>query len=198
MKIKLSSSVLSLLTMGILFMGCKGDEGPVGPAGAKGDTGAQGVAGPKGEPGTANVIYSEWLPLPEKAVASNPNRKNFDIPAPKITQEILDKGLVYAYLKHSAGTVTPLPYANRYVFSDGTVSGSYLTTIIPHVGRISLNQDWMTPGTIPTNFADATSVQGGYTHLRYVVVPGGIPAGRQAAIDYSNYETVKATYHLPD
>jgi hypothetical protein len=200
MKKRLILSTLSLIAAGFIFIGCKGDDGAVGPAGAKGDTGAQGTAGTKGDKGdtgTANVIYSEWKALSDTAVASTFNRKNYNIAAPEITQNILDKGFVYAYVK-TTSSVIPLPYVNKYVYANQEVAGSYITTVIPHVGRISLNQDWMTPGAIPPSFADTKVVVGGYTHLRYVIIPGGLPAGRISGVDFTDYEAVKKFYNLAD
>lgn len=190
--------MLTLVIGSVLFSSCKGDDGAIGAAGAKGDAGAAGPAGPKGDKGdtgTANVIYSPWIALSDTAVENQPSRKNFTIAAPSIIQESLDKDLIYAYLKHSGGTIVPLPYLNKYIFTNGTVSGSYLTTIIPHVGRISLNQDWQTPGTIPAAFETGKTIQGGYTHLRYIIVAGGIPAARQAGVDLTDYNAVKAFFH---
>lgn len=199
-KKKLLLSTFSLLAAGIMFLNCKGEDGAVGPAGAKGDNGTQGVAGAKGDKGdagTANVIYSEWLPIPAPS-GNTPNRKNFAFTAPKLTQEILDKGHVYAYLKHNNGTTyAGLPYASKFVTATGEITGSYLSTILTGVGGISLNQDWLTPGTIASGFSEANGVLGGWTHLRYVIVPGGT-AARVASVDNSNYEAVKAYYNLPD
>lgn len=185
--------------MGIMFVSCKSEDGAVGPAGVKGDNGAQGVAGSKGDKGdvgTANVIYSEWLAIPAPAAATAV-RKNFSFAAPKLTQEILDKGHVYAYLKHSAGGVVPLPYANTYNNGAGERTGSFLNTILIGLGSISLNQDWITPGGTAASFASATSIVGGYTNLRYVIIPGGVNA-RVASVDYTDYESVKKHYDLPD
>ncbi|CAG5008404.1 hypothetical protein DYBT9275_04259 [Dyadobacter sp. CECT 9275] len=180
-----------------MFISCKGKDGAVGPAGAKGDPGAQGTAGAKGETGTANVIYSEWLAIPAPA-ANTPVRKNFSFMAPKITQEIVDKGHVYGYLKHSTGAVVPLPYASSYTYtSTGEQAGSYLNTILVGLGGISLNQDWLTPGTVQPAFANATGIVGGYVNFRYVIIPGGVSA-RVASLDYTDYEAVKKFYNLPD
>ncbi|MDQ6477175.1 hypothetical protein [Dyadobacter sp. LHD-138] len=192
MKTKLFIFCACLLSAGLMFVSCKGDEGAVGPAGAKGD------AGIKGDAGSANVIYSDWLPMPASATASNANRKNFSFAAPKITQDVFDKGHVYGYVKYSPTGLVPLPYADKYTEANGEVGGSFLSTILVGIGSISFNQDWLTPGTIPSSFADSKKVVGSYTHLRYVIVPGGTPAGRQAAVDYSDYAAVKKYYNLPD
>src|SRR3546814_16208510 len=60
--------LLSALFLATLLLSCE-KEGPPGPAGAageqgpRGETGATGPKGAKGDPGTANVIYSDWIPV---------------------------------------------------------------------------------------------------------------------------------------
>jgi hypothetical protein len=185
-----------------MFISCKGEDGAVGPAGAKGDTGAQGAAGAqgaqgdKGDAGTANVIYSEWLPIPAPQ-ATTSLRKNYQFLAPKITQEIVDKGHVYGYLKHSNGGVHLLPYADSYLVNADQHFGSFLNTLTMSAGRITLNQDWITPGAATPSYANATTIVGGYTNFRYVIILGGA-AARVASVDYTDYESVKKYYNLPD
>lgn len=54
------------------------------------------------------------------------------------------------------------------------------------------------PGvTTPATFTES-AVLNNYTQFRYVIIPGGVPAGRAAAVDYSDYEAVKRYYNLPD
>ena len=183
MKLQLFKNFAVLLALGMLFGACEKEVGP------KGET------GPQGEKGTANVIYSDWLPVPTTPSGNLPNRKNFSFAAPHITQEVIDNGLVYAYLKHqSSPGMTPLPYAGKYVLGTDVI-GSYLTTILLGVGSISLNQDWLTPGNIPAGFANSSTVNGGFTHLRYVVVPGG-QRGSSASVDFNDYESVKKHFNL--
>lgn len=140
------------------------------------------------------------MPIPAFSAAID-NRRNFSFAAPEITQEILDKGHVYAYLKHSNGnTYAPLPYASKFVSnSTGEVVGSYLTTILLGVGSFSLNQDWLTPAPIAPGFANATGVLGGWTHLRYIIVPGGVAARKaDGGLDYSDFEAVKKHFNWQD
>jgi hypothetical protein len=98
------------LLVGCLFlMGCEGKEGPQGPIGETGavgaqgpegdtgSTGAQGIkgeTGPAGATGTANVIYSAWLPIPDKPNYKGNDYKEYAISAPKLTKDIFDSGLV--------------------------------------------------------------------------------------------------------
>jgi hypothetical protein len=49
------------------------------------------------------------------------------------------------------------------------------------------NEDATDPGTF-----------GSGNQYRYVIIPGGIPNGRMAAVNYNDYEAVKAYYQLPD
>jgi hypothetical protein len=185
---------------GLLFVSCEGKQGEVGPAGQKGDSGAPGPTGPKGDIGSANVVYTEWLPIPAKATASWPNRKNFSFAAPKITKEVLDNGLVYAYVKTASVTV-PLPYTVVYGYiintNQATTYGTFMNTVLLAEGSLSFNQDWITPNTPPDVFANSTSVVGNFTHLRYIIIPGGQKA-RVVGLDYNNYEAVKAHYGWVD
>ena len=192
---------IGILAMGSILASCgkDGDIGPAGPAGPQGANGTPGVTGPTGPTGSANVIYSDWLPIPTTASGVLPHRKNFAFTTPALTQEVLDKSIVYAYLKHSNGaTVAPLPYASKYTsLSTGEVVGSYLTTVLLGVGGISLNQDWLTPGTIPTAFAEATTVQGSWTHLRYVIIPGAIKTAMNPNVNLKDYNEVQRYFNIP-
>lgn len=67
---------ITVLFLGIFFLAsCSaedGETGPAGPAGPQGEQGAQGPQGDQGEqgePGTANVIYSDWIPIDFPATA---------------------------------------------------------------------------------------------------------------------------------
>ena len=80
-KAKLLPIILLLTT--ILYLGCKKETGPAGPAGAT---------------GSANVMYSAWTPLSMRfstvdSVYEQP------ITADSISQKVLDNGLILTYLK---------------------------------------------------------------------------------------------------
>ena len=181
-----SKSLLMSLLIGLVFMfnACKGTQGEVGPKGDKGDTGATGPQGPKGDTGPAgsgggtttasNVFYSNWI-----SVQFGGSGENYSatINAPKITQEIIDKGTVVTYAKSNiSGNVIPLPFA--------ALNGTTRTTVVYNLGKVLLG----------ANF-DASSQT-----YRYIIFPAGtsIGAGRKANVDFSNYEAVKAYYHLKD
>ena len=149
--------------------GKDGDVGPQGATGPKGDTGAQ---GPKGDPGTANVIYSPWIAV---NFTGSGTSYTGSITAAGITQAVLDKADIRVYW-NEGGRVLSLPYSQVL----GGVTYSVHQRF--YVGRIDLIASY------------AISSQ----QMRYVIIPGAVPTGRQAAVDRSDYEAVKAYYHIPD
>ncbi len=155
-----------------IFNSCDGTEGPQGPKGDKGEDGADGEQGP---PGTANVIYSSWFYAGTWSGSSGAWFVNkFDS---QFTQSVLDRGLVYTYLKFPGNNaVFPLPisgepYWNFYFLNTGGI-------------------------TFVTNFYLAP---GADIQFRYIIVPGGaITSGRKSNIDFKNYDAVKSYYGIPD
>lgn len=145
----------------------KGDVGPIGSTGAKGDTGATGAMG------TANVSYSDWVNI---TFGGSGTSYIANISAPKLTQDILDKGDVHIYWKLGT-TVQYIPY------SQTIGSTTYTIFQVLTVGNIKLT----------SSYAVASN-----TSIRYVIIPGAIAGGRKAAIDYNNYNEVKKYYNLPD
>jgi hypothetical protein len=211
MKNYLKILTAGLLISQILLNSCKGPAGDPGPAGKDGNpgtdgkagaAGGQGVAGAAGATGTANVIYGNWvnqnnteywyklsgsLPKSNFAYSSNENYgwgSNFAAP---ITQDILDKGLIYVYAKYEKmyedKKVYLLPTTiltlNRMEAYTG-LNRIYLANIFPTSNVGSVYQ----PAFYPSQF-------------RYVIIPGSIN-GRKPAIDFSDYNAVKAYYNLKD
>jgi hypothetical protein len=171
-----------MVTSALIFMdACKAEKGEVGPAGATGATGATGAAGAtgakgdKGDIGTANVSYTDWI-----NITFTGSSGNFiaTVTAPKITQDILDKGVVLMFIK-IGGTVYSVPYA--YATSTGTLVGTILPGLT--LGKITLYGSY--------NYSNP---------FRYVIVPGGIGigGGRKAALESMSYEEIKALYHIPE
>ena len=195
--IKRIFGVLAIISAVIFMNGCKAEKGEVGPigpigatgangaigaTGATGGTGATGATGAKGDKGdtgatgatgTANVIYSDWTNV---TFAGSGTSYIANVTAPKLTQDILDKGNVNIYWK--IGTSV---YYIPYVQVIGTTT--YTVFQILTVGNIKLT----------ASYAGITG-----TAIRYVIIPGGVAGGRKAAIDYSNYEEVKKYYNLKD
>lgn len=184
----------ALLLAGSVFYGCEGPEGPAGPQGAKGETGAigpTGATGAQGATGTANVIYSSWKDLrgSEKWSGFGDQTLWVNFAAPEITDAVMDNGLVYVYLKYTASSspiVISVPYA-----PEGFIFHLYRGAV--RLGRIWPNA---LSNTVPKTYSDA-AVLGGFTEMRYIVVPGEKSA-RKPGLDYTDYESVKKYYNLPD
>lgn len=183
-KLRFLSLALMSASMVFLLTSCPGPMGPEGEKGNPGIQGPQGVAGQtgaQGPAGTANVIYSSWITATSIVSGSYFSRAGsyFDLTVPKLTQEILDKGMVLTYWKPAGNNqaIIPLPA------STGDVTGSEL---YPEY-KVSRIRIWLfNTGTFSTS-----------NQFRYVIIPGSVNA-RKANIDYSNYEEVKKAYNLPD
>jgi hypothetical protein len=161
--------VATILALFISLYACKGPAGDVGPAGPAGATGATGATGPAGSSG---AIYSEWITPTFSSTTFSAT-----LTAPKLTQEILDRGAVHVYIKGTS-LIFPLPY-----------------TDIDSLGRVPFHLDFAAGVGRIVIFTTAP-VSG--LPFRYVLIPGSIPAGRRAAIDFNNYEAVKKEFDLKD
>ncbi|HEY9561313.1 MAG TPA: collagen-like protein [Anseongella sp.] len=166
--------LMALLTAAALFSfaACEkeGPVGPQGPAGPQGEQGAPGPKGDKGDPGTANVVYSDWIDVKFQKTGS------FwlsSLNTPKLTQEILDHGLVIVYYKHTpSGFVYKLNY---------TLDDLYIIQQIK-VGFIRLHSSF-----------DASDP------YRYVLVPGGAQARQNRPFnDLNDYHAVCEYYGIPE
>lgn len=186
----------------LAFAACSkdGDQGPAGPAGADGAAGAAGPAGPagpagaKGDTGVANVIYSDWLDVPPFVVdtATNPDDGQLDtlglisgLDAPKLTADILNKGLVKVYINLNTAAdpvIAPLPY----------VDNSFIN--IRYIG--------VTGGILLFSNVDAstdTDKNGNkFNQYRYVLIPGGVAARSASGVNWNNYKSVQQYLGLKD
>lgn len=175
------------------FTSCTGEDGPTGPPGERGEPGPEGPAGPEGPmgpAGTANFIFSEWLPRPdvveEEVLDNNMNVKVTRLPAPELTDGILDDGTVFMYIRldPDAPTVFQLPY----------------TTYNPDHGPHTLGFVLEGPGSILiTQFTHDNSAEvgiGAGVEFRYVLIPGGVSA--EMAANLANYRTARSYFGIPD
>lgn len=165
--------------------GQKGDTGATGAVGATGATGAvgpQGPAGPQGEAGTANVIYSDWF-TPAFVDWQKITEKSYlySIIETKVTQDIIDKGVVLAYSRQVAsGPAYLLPMMLE------TNSGLTNYNIAAALGKVNIT------------FTELLDIQGKPAtglQYRYVIIPGGVKS--RAYIDYTNFDEVAKAFGIP-
>lgn len=175
---------LAILLISLAFtQACKGPEGPAGPAGV-GTPGQTGPAGPAGPAGTANVFYSSWAAAGPwgKTTYNSLVRSYIDIPAPRLTQDVLDKGvvLVYGKVNTSDNYVRQLPI---------TLKSQFTEEFIDYTLSINSLRIWSTP--IAATVDPSSAYQ-----FRYVVIPGG----QAIRMNYEklSYEEAKVLFDIRD
>jgi Collagen triple helix repeat (20 copies) len=167
-------------------VGATGLQGPKGDTGATGATGATGPQGPAGSSTgtgtTINVIYSDWF-TPAFVDWQKITEKNYlySIIEAKITQDIIDKGVVLAYSRQvSSGPAYLLPMMLE------TSSGLTNYNIAAALGKVNIT------------FTELLDIQGKPTtglQYRYVIIPGGVRT--RANIDYTNFDDVAKAFGIP-
>ncbi|MBN8823765.1 MAG: collagen-like protein [Spirosoma sp.] len=161
-------SMTLLMAVCILQTACKGPQGEVGPAGP---TGASGAAGPAGN---ANVLQINYA---GRAVTGS-----FTLNLPGVNADRANNSLVFCYI---FGT-----NSNWYQLPGFTNGGAYeyRTYLIPAATSI-LGISRVTNSTGTDTFVS----------IRVLVIQASsVVNGRKAAVDYSDYNAVKAYYNLPD
>lgn len=139
--------------------------------------------GAPGPAGTANVMYSNWQTASTwtKTTSFGVINFSYDIPAPKITTDILNTGEVLVYAKlngYNSGLGlmdNPVKLTYNITYSDGTISTdtwSFITSL----------------GNIKINFVNNQNLYQSISILhqfRYIIIPGGTPVatGKQAQPD---------------
>jgi hypothetical protein len=152
------------------------------------------LKGPKGDPGTANVIYSDWFTPAAyvKTTVFSTSTFTFDVAEPKITQDILDKGVVVVYGKLNGynpviwptNQVAPLPIVINYL--SGTTPEIDTWSGLYSLGNVQISMKNNTNAY--SNISNAHS-------YRYVIIPGGVHI---AAVKLKNYNELKAALHIQD
>ncbi|NLR61356.1 collagen-like protein [Chitinophaga polysaccharea] len=176
------------LAMILAFVACS-KEGSQGPAGPAGPQGPQGPAGPAGTD-AAGITYSAWEPLAFDSIRDNngvATKTGFFaiIDAPKLTDDILNKGLVNVYFNFDSTSkpyIVPVPYVdnNMYITYQAEKGSIYI------VSNVDLSGGSIHTGDSPINL------------FRYVLVPGATAARSANGVDWKNYASVKKFYGLKD
>ncbi len=181
-------SIFILAIMSIIASCSKeGPAGATGPAGAAGPAGASGPGGAAGATGTANVIYSDWLDVTFQGSDSAGWIAN--IAAPNLVDSILNKGEIKVYwnpASDSVGGQFIIPLPTNEPFYIGIFINAYFTK--QNIRLVSTG--------------DASSYilrTYNYSRFRYILVPGGVKAGRGVkTIDWNNYKEVQKYLGLKD
>lgn len=179
------SSVLMMASA--LFLTACEKEGPAGPQGEQGEQGAKGDKGDKGDPGeagetgTANVIYSAWTDVTYGTDADSATWIGI-INAPSLTDSILTTGEIKVYMNFGTAAdpdITPLPFFNGSVI----INTEYVPQQIALISNVNAS----------TGMDDGEKI----FQYRYILIPGGTKANR-SAVDWNDYNAVKAYYGLKD
>lgn len=176
-----------LIAIALFFASCtkEGPAGPAGPAGPQGAAGPTGATGTQGPAGTANVFYSNWLDVPFTTDADS-STWTAEITAARLVDSVIQRGDVKVYWNigtSAAPVIVPLPV-------DALAFGVILTPIF-QTGRIRLFAS--------DNLSTVTLTNGQKeSQFRYIIIPGGVPTGRLATVDWKDYNAVKAYLGLKD
>ena len=164
-----------------------------GAAGADGAAGAAGQTGPQGPPGTANVIYYNWTAFNGadwSAFDPTYTRRTYSINMPAITSQILDQGVVLAYLEFvelqdkdtTQQEVDQMPAIFNNLFAPGVVyqKENLVAGLSPGLVNFYLSDalDQNDPGTIYTYISSyptkpPSTVTDSYLY-RIILIPGGV------------------------
>lgn len=174
-----------IISVGLISCGEDGAPGPKGPQGEQGiagEKGDKGDQGDSGEPGTPNVIFSEWIATRFATTATD--FTIFGINDSVFTQEAANSAVILVYARWSGSLiVVPLPITinNR----------SYYYSLDPSLNLLSL---------IGLSVDFSNEFFGDFSAVRYVIIPGGIPANGGRQLDYKSmsYDEIKTLFNIPD
>jgi hypothetical protein len=170
-KLRLLSTLLFALSFVLVNCTKEGPEGPVG---------AIGPQGPSGNTGTANVIYSSWTNEPANWGADTNmtsiaipvgNAKRFNVAAPSLSQSVLDQGTILAYYRNVPTGNNPVSLAANFN------AGGTLFEINFRAALNRIVYFYWVPAN-PGVAVGPTSITGGATQFRYIIIPGSIAGGR--------------------
>ena len=175
---------------------CKGEKGDIGPSGvngvgttgATGATGAIGPEGDKGDPGTTTIGTNNVIQVTftKTYVPPKPSFDQIFTFPTEVTSDILNKSATNIYVEtgNFPGTWYAVPGA-------GVSVGGALADVL----RGWVDAPARQLGIIRESGANISNV----TRTRVVIVPAGtVLNGRKAAVDFTDYEAVKAYYNLKD
>ncbi len=117
--------IILLMTGTLLYTGCVKD-GEMGPQGDKGVEGPQGEQGNKGAQGKdaetdmVEVYASGWF---NGTFTNSGGMWRFTVPAPQITQEVLNEHVIHVYWYNVSGNfIYKLPYKGTYLSNNKIIA----------------------------------------------------------------------------
>ncbi len=182
--------ILSALCCSLLFTNCKGPEGgvgPAGPAGVAGPAGPAGATGPAGQTGNANVIQISYAA--KTWTAAKGSVQQFIFPS-NVTSAIMNSSAILIYMTN--GTPNNATSYGWYAIPGIVPSNGvehefyYETTFAGNTAGINIYRKVASTASLSAS-------------TRIVIIPANdIRGGRKAAVDFSDYNAVKAYYNLED
>jgi hypothetical protein len=177
----------SLLFASLLSINsCKAPTGDLGPQGAAGAVGDKGDKGLTGDKGTFSGYASPWTSISDTQWKLTGLKAVVNQPDTKLTQAMLDQGLILAYYRRNA----PF-FDNTAVYPIPDELNEYLFTFKASVGSLDYELNFKKPEFVSTTFLE-WQIQ-----VRYIIVPAA-KSGRLASINWRDYNEVKRILHLKD
>jgi hypothetical protein len=166
----------------------KGEQGDIGPAGVAGAKGAKGTTGDNGIADSKGMISSDWIAVKGtdwRLSTAIPNLHFVTFTAPGLTTDIVNKGMIYVYMKTEG-------FEGTYALPRADVStGRRFYAIVGLANSGAPAVQFYQSVTPPSStFSTSTNVS-----FRYVAVPAG---ARTSNIDWTNYEEVKKVLNWKD
>jgi hypothetical protein len=203
MQKKIAYLAAFVLSVVLLATACsKGDTGPAGTTGAAGAAGPQGSAGPTGPQGNANVFTdtlslasADWLWNSAYVYSTGGGgyteyfTRYHDVSFSKITQGLLDTGMVVVYFAPNATDTnqwSPLPYT--FLAFGGAYYYNYVYESMP--GKVRLHFFYTANGTGTAPNTLSTDVIPTHKY-KIVAVTGTVStAMRRDQVDVGDYKAV--------
>lgn len=171
----------------LLITGCEGPAGAVGPVGAAGPQGPTGSTGATGQPGNANVIQVSYSAKTWSTAKGS--GQQFILPS-NVTPAILNSSALLVYMTNA----TP---NNAISYGWYSIPGIVIANGVEHEFFTETSFAGNTSGINIYRKVASTSTLSAST--RIVIIPANdLRNGRIAAVDLSDYTSVKKFYGLID
>ncbi|MCK0161007.1 collagen-like protein [Allomuricauda sp. F6463D] len=159
---------MAALSISSCSKGEDGEDGLPGPQGEQGIQGEQGPQGPQGEPGTANVMYSDWIPI-DWNLQNYSTLKAMLIEDERVTEEFIDEGgLLLVFLKVTdigATGVFQFPY---FINSNTYLDALYINVPDDNIEGVAIRYFHEVDSDLLYDYYEDN------VWVKYVLIPGGV------------------------